>query len=1250
MVSKKKEPKSRKHSTLFPVVAVGASAGGLEAVSELFTYLSNNTGMAFVYIQHLDPTHKSLLPEIIGRITKMKVQDAKHLMPVQPNNIYIIPYNKDLYIFDGVLKLNSRQPKPAINLPIDKFFKSLAEVHKELAIGIVLSGNASDGTYGLKEIKNAGGLTFAQDSSAKFESMPKSAIAEGCVDMVLSPKEMAVELGRISKNAQVITQALQEDTDQAVSDIRDEDLTAIIELLRKSTGVDFQHYKRNTIKRRIIRRVLLYRLTTLAEYFNYLKQHTNEIHVLFQDLLINVTEFFRDVDTLEFLKKTILPKIIKTKTIHDTIRIWVPACSSGEEAYSIAIILAEILSSKGITIPVQIFASDLSENAIAKARIGLYSRNDVVNVSPKRLRRFFTKIDGSFRINKIIRDTCVFAPHNVFSDPPFSRLDLVSCCNLMIYLDAVLQKKVLGTFHYSLAPDGYLILGKSETLGNSGTLFSQVEKKYKVFKKKNEATNKVRFERQYRLPESNRKGVARSVTDNINQIKNLDFEKTAEEVLLSKYVPPSVLVNKDLDILQLHGQVNSFIQVTPGKATLNLLKLVRPELIFDLRSTIHKATKSNQTEKKAGLELKGDDTGMTVTLEVVPLKEQSEEKLFLIVFQKALQQSSEEMRKSSFSKDQTVKKLQKELEATKDDMRSILEEQEASNEELQSANEEIVSSNEELQSINEELETSKEEVESSNEELMTINNELQVRNEQLAEAHEYSEAVSETIREAVLILDKDFRVRSANKAFYRIFKTKKEETEGMLIYELGNRQWDILELRQLLEELIAKRTPIVGFEVQHNFPSIGQKTMLLHGKTITQKILQKQLIILAIEDITEHRLAQQAAQQRELWFKNMANNAPSMIWMAGVDTNRNFFNNTWAEFIGSSEGQNQNGLWKDFIHPEDFHQYMTQFESSFNSRELFSIEYRLKRHDGEYRWILDQAKPYYSAGQKFLGYIGTSTELHDKKLMMQELDKLVKARTKELKVTNNELHRSNNELQQFAYIASHDLQEPLRKILTYIDRIQNNKEKLSDTGNDFFKKIIESSRRMTRLIDDLLDFSSLSHAPKKFNKVDLNSILKDVLTDMEVLISDRKALVEYEENLPVIQGDQTQISQLFLNLISNAIKFSKENVTPAVRITSRMLSEEEIYQQQFFEKRGAYVELSFSDNGIGFNQEFADQIFVIFQRLHERKKYPGTGIGLALCKRIADNHGGKIFATSTNGGATFYVVLPLKQELMVKKE
>lgn len=1209
-------------------------------MTELVKNIPHKLGMAIVYIQHLDPNHKSMLSEILGRLTKLKVQNAKHLLHIKPDNIYVIPPGKNLSIVDGVLTLKKRQQKPFINMPVDAFFKPLAELYKEFAIGVVLSGNGQDGTMGLKAIKDAGGLTFAQDKSAKFSSMPNTAINNGVADAVLSPKEIARQLELIGKSTDVISPEIN-DAEQDNTNISNEELFSITDLLQKAMHMDFHHYKSNTIKRRIVRRMLLNKCQRLEQYHAFLKKHPVEIEALFHDLLINVTSFFRDPDSLEYLRKKILPSIISKKASDEIIRIWVPGCATGEEAYSLAIILTELLTEKGISMPFQIFATDLSERAINKARAGVFQKSDLENVSPKRLQRFFIKIDGSYRVAKPIRDACIFAPHNVFSNPPFLKLDLVSCCNLMIYLKPVLQKKILSIFHYALRPSGYLVLGKSEAVGEAGSLFSQIEKKYKVFIRKNEVSSKVKFEVNTQLPELKQKQISLN-TDPTRTIK-INLEKRVEDILLSRYVMASVVVNKELDILQFHGPVNTFIEITTGKASLNLLKLAKPGLVVDLRNILHKASRSNKTVRKTGVTFKHNDSGMKAAIEVVPLDGDGD-KLFLIVFEK-IQESVESQGKSS-SRDQLVKRLQLELESTKDDMRSMLEEQETNNEELQSANEEIVSSNEELQSINEELETSKEEIESSLEELTTINNELQVRNEQLAESQEYSQAIEETIREAVLVLDKNFRVRSANKSFYRIFRTTEEETEGMLMYELGNRQWDILELRQLLEEVLAKRTLITGFEVEHNFPLIGHKVMLIHARTVIQKTQHNQIIVIAIEDITHHKLVQRAAQEREMWFRNMADNAPAIIWMCDHNLGRSFFNKTWYEFIGEKPEHHRNigKSWEKYIHPEDKERYHKQFQKAFNQFQMLSIEFRLKRADGQYRWMLDVAKPNYTQQGQFAGYIGTTTELHDRKMMMLELDRQVKERTQELKTINNELHRSNSELQQFAYVASHDLQEPLRKILTYIDRIKNNKETLSEAGTGYLQKIFESSRRMTTLIDDLLTFSSISFANRKFIKVDMNSILQNVITDLELLIAEKNGKVTVDKKLMVIEGEPVQLTQLFSNLIGNSLKFAKDDVPIKIEITQKLLSQDCVNDYPFIDGKGSCIELIFSDNGIGFAPEYAEQIFVIFQRLNEKKKYPGTGIGLALCKRIVANHNGFIFAESLKDGSSFHVILPVNQQ------
>ncbi|GAB3687416.1 hypothetical protein GCM10027592_00920 [Spirosoma flavus] len=459
-----------------PIAAIGASAGGQEAFVELLNNLSPTTGLAFVYIQHLDPTQESHLSEILGRATAMTVREAEHLMRVEPNHLYIVPPDRDLEVLDGVLTLIPRKARSSIHMPIDQFFLSLAQRQKEGAIAVVLSGTASDGTLGLRAIKAAGGITLAQDESARFQSMPRSAITDGVVDKVLPPAEIARELERLSEQTALFQQTTLTEN-QEVESLEslmneptagaNEDLRSIIQILRRATGVDFTHYKVTTIRRRIIRRTLLYKLESLRDYANYLRQHPEEAGLLYDDLLINVTTFFRDAETMDYLQKLLLPQLIREKPPQDALRIWVPACSTGQEAYSLAMLLLEVLGDRAISRTIQIFATDLSESAVAKARLGSYTRGEIMDVSAQRLQRFFTKVDDHYRINKSVRDLCVFAPHNMLKDPPFSRIDLVSCRNLLIYLDTTLQRKAIVTFHYALSPNGYLILGKSETVGTS---------------------------------------------------------------------------------------------------------------------------------------------------------------------------------------------------------------------------------------------------------------------------------------------------------------------------------------------------------------------------------------------------------------------------------------------------------------------------------------------------------------------------------------------------------------------------------------------------------------------------------------------------------------------------------------------------------------------------------------------------------------------------------------------------------------
>ncbi|MBA4318964.1 MAG: chemotaxis protein CheR, partial [Flavobacterium sp.] len=846
----------------FTVVAIGASAGGLEAITQLLQNVSPTTGMAFIYVQHLSPDHKSMLSSILSKTTQMQVQDIDNMEKLVPNNVYVIPYNKGIEVTDGHIKLIPRSSGSSA-ISIDTLFSSLAETHKENVIGVILSGSAHDGTVGLRDIKLAGGITFAQDDSARFASMPNSAIADGTVDYIMSPKEIGIELTRISKNPLVLRETAKKEF-AFDFDNNNPDLKNIVQHLQKKKNVDFSHYKMNTIKRRILRRMLINKSKTLKQYGELLDKNIAEADLLYQDLLINVTSFFRDTDAFLLLKSTILPNLLKSKEAGETLRIWVAACATGEEVYSIAMLLLEIKEETKLDFPFQIFASDLSTEAISAARIGEYSPAQVAGVSPERLERFFTKSKNKYRIVKSLRDVCVFAHHNILRDPPFSRMDFISCRNMLIYLDINAQKKVMATFHYALNDGGYLMLGKSETIGTSAQLFATIDKKYKFYSRKKNTAHRS-------IPNLTTSNSYITMPDK-NSSPNVPFKKTPlsisgnlgnafDAVLLEHHVPASVIINYDLDILQFRGSTALYLQHSPGKASFNILKMVPLEITFELRNAIHHAIKTKQPVRKMGIEMNrvaNDNTIQIVNIEVIPLKLEGEEPLLIVIFTGQQQIESDEdpkkaRQKNSIAKDRRIKKLEEELASARADMGSITHDQEAANEELQSANEEIVSSNEELQSLNEELETSKEEIESTNEELTTSNQELHIRIQQVEELNNYNEAILSTVHEPVLILDKDIRIKSANNSFYKTFQVTETESIGKSLYKLGNNQWNIQGLRELLEEIVPKNNSFYDFEVEHTFPVIGTKTMLLNAHRIVQQSINEELIVLTIVDITEVR-------------------------------------------------------------------------------------------------------------------------------------------------------------------------------------------------------------------------------------------------------------------------------------------------------------------------------------------------------------------------------------------------------------
>jgi two-component system, chemotaxis family, CheB/CheR fusion protein len=743
------EPTALTRSRL-PVVGIGASAGGLEAATTFFKQLSPQLGMAYVLVLHLDPVHESKLTEILARTTTMQVVQVVDGMRVEPDHVYVIPPNCEMSIDRWILHLRERQAHRAANTTIDTFLRSLAVGHGSDAIGVILSGTGSDGTLGLAAIKGEAGITFAQEpSSAKHDGMPASAIGSGYVDFILSPAEIANEIARI-RHHPYIARALDPDS-EALGETSE--MEYIFRLLRKTTKVDFSGYKPPTIGRRIQRRMALHKIDKLPAYVALLQHDPAEVDALYQDLLINVTSFFRNSEAFAALKQAVYPAILQARTsTSGPIRIWVPGCSTGEETYSHAMSLVEFLGEERSDIPIQVFGTDLSARAIQKARAGVYKENIEADVTPTRLRRFFYRADGGYQIRKAIRDHCIFSTQNVFNDPPFSRMDLVSCRNVMIYLSQSLQRRVIPIFHYALNPTGFLMLGSTEGLLIAGAeLFEMIDKKQKIFRKKL-VSSPVAFGFSVGKPEEPTIG-----TPPLTQPKNQDalkipmeLQREADRLLLARYVPPAVLINEHLEILQTRGRTAAFLELPPGRASLNLLKMARPGLLFELQGAIDEARKQGFEAIRQNVRVE-DEKVVTVTIRVVPFKVPTQtQHSFLIVFENdappanvsaagslatspAAEMVLDPPRSEESALGKQIVQLRQELAATREYLQSIIESQEGTNEELQSANEEIQSGNEELQSTNEELQTSKEELESANEELHTVNEEMQHRNELLTQ-------------------------------------------------------------------------------------------------------------------------------------------------------------------------------------------------------------------------------------------------------------------------------------------------------------------------------------------------------------------------------------------------------------------------------------------------------------------------------------------------------------------------------------
>jgi two-component system CheB/CheR fusion protein len=719
------------------------------------------------------------------------VKEATDGTPVEHNHIYVIPPNATMSISYHTLHLSPRENAQGLHMPIDHFMRALAEQEGNRAIGVILSGSGTDGTLGLAEIQAHGGVTFAQEeATAKYHGMPRSAVAAGCVDHVLSPKGIAGELARIARHSFVARNA--KTTEAEAAQPLSSGLSTVFQVLRKATGVDFTHYRQTTILRRIQRRLVVHKVGTVEEYVKFLQANPAEIKALYKDMLMSVTSFFRNPRVFDVLQSTVFPAILKNRLPERGIRVWTPGCASGEETYSLAIALLEFLGDKASGISIQFLGSDVSELSIVKARSGTYPENIQGDVSSQRLRRFFNKVEGGFRISENIRGMCIFAQHNVLNDPPFSQMDLICCRNLLIYLETVLQNKIISLFHNALRPSGFLALGGSESLGTATNLFAQEDRNYKIFSKKTTGVHQMAAFSLNTPEERGEYGPVRLPANKPDSVWNYaDLQKEFDRRLLSQYSPATVFINEGMEILHTRGNVNRYIMLPSGRASLNLLKMARDTLLVELRSAINKAKKDNIVVRKQGIQIKnGISEGSRpapslrlVNLDVVPVTlGDLKEPYFMIVFQETPPEPIRTARRTkpdseSQATSTRVAKLEQELGATKEYLESVIETQEAMNEELQSANEEILSSNEELQSTNEELGTAKEELQSANEELTTVNDELRSRNQEVSQINNDLTNLLSSTDIAVIMIGSDLTIRR--------FTPKAQKFLGLIPADIG---------------------------------------------------------------------------------------------------------------------------------------------------------------------------------------------------------------------------------------------------------------------------------------------------------------------------------------------------------------------------------------------------------------------------------------------------------------------------------
>lgn len=1241
----------------FFVVGIGASAGGLSALEQFFASMPVDSGMAFVVIQHLSPDFKSLMDDLLARHTAMPIYRVTNGIELNPNSIYLIPPKTHMTVKERHLYLTEKITNQHVELPIDIFFNSLAEDVGARAVGIVLSGTGSDGSRGVLSIQKNRGLVMVQaPESAQFDGMPRSAINTGVCDFILAPERMP----RILKEYAISPLSVRSKMQNELEVFEDEgEYAEIFALLRRGYNLDFSKYKGSTVGRRIRRRMEFRQIPEVSDYGAILSGDQSELELLYKDLLIGVTEFFRDKAAFQFLEDEVIPRLFDNLGPGEDLRIWSAACATGEEAYSLAILLAEKAEVLKFPGKITVFATDVHKSSLETASQGVYDRLRLANVSQHRLEQFF-KQEGTdlFRVTSELRKMVVFAPHNLLSDPPFTRLDLVCCRNLLIYFLGEVQEKIISLFHFALKKDAVLFLGSSEGLGAFVGEFEVLANQHKLFRKIRDLRLALNLDSN-RLERGQSNIPVTVFQPGQNRLISLDRQILADyDTLLRRHMPPGVLIDENRQVLHYFGNVADFLKMPEGRADRNLLQLTADNLHIALSTSLQRADSTRQNVVTRNVRVGNADKQMLIDLTVAPLPDTKNSTTHYHVYFERVRPVEAPVRPEALpEKDeipfdseghfrQHIADLEMELQSTRENLQTTVEELQTSNEELQATNEELLASNEELQSTNEELH-------SVNEELYSVNSEFERKNLELNQLNIDHENLLTSTDIGTVFLDRQLRIRKFNPAIASFFKLLPQDVGrpiDHIAYHLSQQEEMLADIHRVLANGMPtekeERTRDNRWHLNRIMP-FRTETGQVEGVVITftdiTRIKEAELKVLRLneeleqkvndrtraltQEIQERKQAEsQVAQARDFYLRVLAG-APALIWRANTEAQCDWFNNTWLTFTGRSMEDECGDGWVQGVHEDDLDRCVKIWEEAFKKREPFEMEYRLRRHDGEYRWILDSGRPLEQLDGTFAGYIGYCFDITERIQGEAELRRAKIA-----------AEAANQAKSDFLASMSHEIRTPMNGVLGMASILMECE--LPPAQYDCVKTINDSSILLLNIINDILDFSEIEAGQMSIQPADfsLRKALNDIIRLFTAQAKEKglDLLLQYAEGIPLsFYADFGRIRQVIVNLVSNAIKFTEQG---QVRIEVACLSQDD---------EAAVMKISVVDTGIGIRSGQMPLLFQKFSRLAgpaaRAGTGSGTGLGLAISKRLTELMGGSCGAESAEGeGSTFWITLPLK--------